>query len=56
MCVRGMTDTTEYDSLTGADACDALHAAIELVAEIFRLADIKGSALKGSIHTWTGII
>jgi hypothetical protein len=56
MCARGMTDTTEYDSLTGADACDALHAAIELVAEIFRLADIKGSALKGSIHTWTGII
>jgi hypothetical protein len=29
MCVRGMADTTEYDSLTGADACDALHAAIE---------------------------
>jgi hypothetical protein len=53
---HGMADTTEYDTLTATDASNALQAAIQLVGEIFRLADIKDQELKGAMHSWTGTI
>jgi hypothetical protein len=54
--LHGMANTTEYDSLTVEDASHALEAAVELSAEIFRLAGIPKSDLEGAMHAWTGTV
>ena len=54
VAIHGLAETTEYDSLTAANASWALQTAEELVAEVFRLAGIATNEVPNALHAWAG--
>lgn len=52
--IRGLADTTDYDALSFEQAKNALFAAEDVVAQVFRLAGVEGGNIRHALHAWTG--
>jgi hypothetical protein len=52
--IRGLANTTYYDSLSGIDAENALSCAEELVGELLRLAGFDQPTVERASHCWIG--
>lgn len=52
--LRGLADTSVFDSLTAIDAADALEVAEGMVSEILRLRGYTAEQLRLGLQMWTG--
>ena len=53
--IRGLADTSIYDSLTVADAQKASEIAQDMVREIFGLRGIPEQQISNEVFKWTGL-
>jgi len=52
--IRGLADTTDYDSLSFEKARGALFSAEDVISEIFLLAGVVPENIPHMLHAWTG--
>ena len=52
--LRGLADTSSFDTLTPTDASSALALAEEMLCELFLLRGIPERELPHALHSWTG--
>ncbi|MBS4017435.1 MAG: hypothetical protein KGZ68_04275 [Dechloromonas sp.] len=53
--IHGLADTSAYDSLSSEHATWALQTTENLVAEVFRLAEVTEKEISHALHAWAGI-